>query len=665
MKLPLIDILLSDAAARAICWTLVHSLWQGILAAALAGIIIGCTRRLPAVLRYNLLAADGLFFLLVAAATFYYEMGQAAGPAEATPLRPASGTTTGPTAFFQQEMLAGPATPANMMQQTGDYLNAHAGMITLIWLACLSIQLMRLTGGLYRLSRIRRRSGPLPGEYWNERLSVLTQRLGIGRTVTLLQSQWVKVPSAFGFLKPSILVPLGMLSQLPPDQVEAVLLHELAHIRRGDYAVNLLLLLTEAIFFFNPGMRWIASLIRREREACCDDIVLAGTPDKDCYFEALVAFTQWAVNGQAIAGLSYAPQLSGGKTDLLWRIKRMLNQENKKLQVMEKAILSVGLMALVSVSLISMTKVTAPAATITPAAAVSTATPRITATVAKTDTVPQDKQDNSNGKKISFRSFSSHTDSDDGRVKSRVIAIDQEGNRYEVIRKNNEVIEFTLNDQQIPREEYSRYSGVLTSIETERKKIPKAPAAPVPPVPAAPITAVTPAAPVGPATPRVSAVPATLPAPKALATPVTPITSVTPVTSTTRTTSTTPVTPVTPVAPVNPGWSNGFGINERTEHAPTLASPLVYTKNPDPYIVNIVADLVENGLIADVNRFSFTLNAEELIVNGTIEPDNIFSTFRAKYMIHPKAYYIYSQYYTPKGSGSHSQVNTDPDSTTI
>jgi bla regulator protein BlaR1 len=100
-----------------------------------------------------------------------------------------------------------------------------------------------------------------------------------------------------------------MLSQLPPDQVEAVLLHELAHIRRGDYAVNLLLLLTEAIFFFNPGMRWIASLIRREREACCDDIVLAGTPDKDCYFEALVAFTQWAVNGQATAALSYSPTI--------------------------------------------------------------------------------------------------------------------------------------------------------------------------------------------------------------------------------------------------------------------------------------------------------------------------------------------------------------------
>jgi beta-lactamase regulating signal transducer with metallopeptidase domain len=544
MKLSLIDILLSDAAARAICWTLVHSLWQGILAAGLAGVVIGCTRRLPAALRYNLLVADGLLFLLAAGSTFYYEMGNAAGPVnarlfQAMPSEPASGSMT----VLQPEMLSRSTTAGNIMQQTGDYLNAHAGMITLIWLACLSIQLIRLTGGLYRLSRIRRHSIPPPGEYWNERLLALARRLGIGSTVTLLQSQWVKTPSAFGFLKPSILVPLGMLSQLPPDQVETILLHELAHIRRGDYAVNLLLHLTEAIFFFNPGMRWIASLIRREREACCDDIVLAGTPDRNCYLEALVAFTQWAINGQGGGGHSYAVQLGGGKTDLLWRIRRMLNQENKKLQVMEKAILSFGLMALVSVSLISMKGKDGRAATATkvakPAAAVAPAALRISATVAKADTVPQDKTDT------------------------------------------------------VAQDKQESYSG---------KRMHK-------PVP--------------------------------------------------------PVAPIAPTAPVKPTWSNGFGVNERAEHAPTLTSPLVYTRNPNPYIESIVADLVENGLIDNVNRFSFTLNAEGLVVNGTRQPDNIFLTFRTKYVIHPKARFIYSQYYTPQGSGSHCEVNIDPDGTSI
>jgi bla regulator protein BlaR1 len=644
MKLPLIDILLSDAAARAICWTLVHSLWQGILAAALAGVIIGCTRRLPAVLRYNLLTADGLLFLLAAGSTFYYEMEQAAGPVKAGPLGATSGAAGASMTVLQPEMLSRSTTAGNIMQQTGDYLNAHAGMITLIWLACLSVQLMRLTGGLYRLSRIRMHSSLLspPGEYWNERLQALAHRLGIGRTVTLLQSQWVKAPSAFGFLKPSILVPLGMLSQLPPDQVETILLHELAHIRRGDYGVNLLLHLTEAIFFFNPGIRWIASLIRREREACCDDIVLAGTPDRDSYFEALVTFTQWAVNGQGASGWSYAPQLSGGKTDLLWRIKRMVNQENKKLQVMEKAILSFGLMALVSVSLISMKgkdgRTAAAMKIAKPDAAVVTKTaPRVTATIAKTDTVPQGKQDSLAGKKISFRSFSSQSNSSDGRVKSHVVGIDQEGNRYEVIKKNDEVVEFMLNDQQIPKEEYGRYSDVFASLEAERHRMHR-PVAPVAPV--SPTRPVAPTAPVSPTERETS---------------VTPVTPVAPVTST---------APTSPVAPVKPIWSNGFGVNERAEHAPTLASPLVYWKHPNPYIERIVPELIENGLIDDVNRFSFTLTAEGLVVNGIRAPDDIFLTFKTKYVIYPKSRFIYSQYYTPQGSGSHCEVNLNPDATT-
>ena len=134
--------------------------------------------------------------------------------------------------------------------------------------------------------------------------------------------------------------------------------------------------------------------------------------------------------------------------------------------------------------------------------------------------------------------------------------------------------------------------------------------------------------------------PATLAAPKAVVTPVTP------------------TTPVAPVAPVN-------STSAATERAPTRTSPLVYWKHPDPYIERIVPDLIENGLIDDVNRFSFTLNAEGLIVNGVAQPDNIFLLFKTKYVIYPKSRFIYSQYYTPRGSGSHCEVNLNPDGTSI
>jgi len=84
-----------------------------------------------------------------------------------------------------------------------------------------------------------------------------------------------------GLVKPAILVPLGLLSNLPPGQVEAVLLHELAHIRRKDYLVNLLQSFAEAIFFFNPAVLWISSLIREERENCCYDIAIGGIKNKN------------------------------------------------------------------------------------------------------------------------------------------------------------------------------------------------------------------------------------------------------------------------------------------------------------------------------------------------------------------------------------------------
>jgi bla regulator protein BlaR1 len=348
-------ILLSDEAARAVCWTLVHSLWQGTLAALIAGAIILTTRKRSATLRYALLSTLVTTFILGVSITFSLQLNST------TPGTPPINIPT----FTQvvtthqphiQNLPVTPTTPAaisiSTWQQTINYLNSHATLITLIWLACLGLQLLRLAGGLYNIHRLRRDSTPAT-EYWAAELAVLARRLRIRRPVALLQSAAVKAPAAFGFLKPAILVPLGFLAQLPAHQVETILLHELAHIHRNDYFANILLHLTEAIFFFNPGIRWIATLIRREREACCDDMVLAGTSDRNNYFEALVAFTQLTIDNQDIAKNAYALQLGGKrKNDLFWRIRRMLENENKRLHLLEKTILSVALFALVSFSII-------------------------------------------------------------------------------------------------------------------------------------------------------------------------------------------------------------------------------------------------------------------------------------------------------------------------
>jgi beta-lactamase regulating signal transducer with metallopeptidase domain len=389
---------------HAIYWMLIHSLWQGVLAAVLAGAIITGTRKQPALIRYRLLAADLLLFLLATGFTFCYEIGKGPGANErAAVVRdwrspevptlagiPGGGANgTGSLSAYAGKISGYAARLADQAARLSDYLNAHAAVVVAIWLSCLFVQLVRLMGGIYGLHLIRN-SGVKPGKYWKEELVVLAGRLGIKKSVALLESARVRVPATIGFFKPVILVPLGMLMQLPADQVQTILLHELAHIRRGDYLTNVLLHITTAIFFFNPGIRWLNALIRREREACCDDMVLAHANDRGVYFDALVAFKTFMTGRPAP---SYALALGSERNRLLARIRRMLTKENKTLNNMEKTILSFSLAAVITAGLISMRP--APATLVVTGSAVPAmsgsqvpALSGLPATITRADTLP-------------------------------------------------------------------------------------------------------------------------------------------------------------------------------------------------------------------------------------------------------------------------------------
>jgi len=149
------------------------------------------------------------------------------------------------------------------------------------------------------------------------RMRRLSRRIGEFHAVTLLESALTDVPVVIGVLRPAILVPLGMLAGLPPSQVEAILLHELAHIRRFDYLVNLVQTVVESLLFYHPAVWWVSHVIREEREKCCDDAVVASQPDAREYAAALLALEQWRGREPALAA-------TGG--DLVRRIRRILNQ---------------------------------------------------------------------------------------------------------------------------------------------------------------------------------------------------------------------------------------------------------------------------------------------------------------------------------------------------
>jgi beta-lactamase regulating signal transducer with metallopeptidase domain len=149
------------------------------------------------------------------------------------------------------------------------------------------------------------------------------RRMGIRPVVRVWLSALVEVPVTLGFLKPVILLPLSMVSNLSPQQIEAILVHELAHIRRKDFLLNLAVTVAEVLFFFNPFTRWLIADLKKEREHCCDDLVLQFRYDPHAYVSALLSVAR---ESQALRLVVAA---TGGNNNqlLLQRARRILQQQ--------------------------------------------------------------------------------------------------------------------------------------------------------------------------------------------------------------------------------------------------------------------------------------------------------------------------------------------------
>ncbi|GAB3949075.1 hypothetical protein GCM10028805_24840 [Spirosoma harenae] len=322
---------------KAICWTLVHSLWIGLLVAALAGLIMMLTQKASARLRYQLLCGCLLLFVLLTGSV-YYQLSIDTSTQMAGNIVPSIEVTADAPSRLNSTLIE-----HNMpfVDQFIQIINTNAQWIFAIWLLFFALKSLKLISGMAYIHRIRTYRVYAPADAWQQKVQNFSQRLGIHQSVTVLQSQLVKVPVTVGVLKPVILLPVGLLFQLPAEQIDTILWHELAHVFRRDYLMNLLQSLVETIFFFNPALLWISSLIREEREACCDDIVLAQSTSKSNYLEALLAFQQ-----DTYQPASYAMPLGFRSKQLMDRLRRIVTQENKRLSVVEKIVLSSGLILL-------------------------------------------------------------------------------------------------------------------------------------------------------------------------------------------------------------------------------------------------------------------------------------------------------------------------------
>ncbi len=324
--------LFTDEVMQALCWTLIHSLWQGLIAAVVAGIVIVLTKKSGSILRYNLLAALFLLFVVTACFTFAGQLHSTGTSNRTERVILSNAGQTGDVIL----------SPVNSMYENNftsrfvNYFNAHASLIVAIWFIILSAHFVKLLANAGYIQRVKHYKTHLPSEYWQSKIRELAHRLHIKKRVALLESEIIKVPMVAGFLKPVILFPFTFTSQLPQEQVEAILLHELAHIKRKDYFVNLLQSFAEILFFFNPGVLWISSLIRDERENCCDDMAIGETKNKKEFIHALVSFQEY----NHLHTSKYGVAFPGRKNHLLNRVKRIITNNNKTLDNMEKFFLA-------------------------------------------------------------------------------------------------------------------------------------------------------------------------------------------------------------------------------------------------------------------------------------------------------------------------------------
>lgn len=323
--------------AQAIGWALLQFVWQGALIGAVAAAALFLLRRSAADVRYVVAAIAMSLMLTVPIVTAVQAItatsraqGQSASPVAASTrvdVSPAPGTAFVPTVpgTFPQEV---PGTSVPTAQVPGTFAGkvpgtlgrAFAPWLLLGWALGVLCLTLRLFSGWMWVQHLRTRGAQAARPSIAESARRLARRLHVSRPIRVLESSIVDVPTVVGWLKPVILLPASALAGLSPAQLEAVLAHEIAHIRRHDYLVNLLQTLVETLLFYHPAVWWVSKQIRVERENCCDDLAVSLCGDPIAYAQALADLEELRVPEGRFGTLTMAA--NGGS--LLHRVRRLL-----------------------------------------------------------------------------------------------------------------------------------------------------------------------------------------------------------------------------------------------------------------------------------------------------------------------------------------------------
>jgi beta-lactamase regulating signal transducer with metallopeptidase domain len=300
---------LDASAVEALGWALVHFAWQGALAAGVFAVLNLAAHGAGARLRYGLAAATLAAMALMPPLTVLLTRGTRpaiAPPAVVTVTDVPPGVPTAAGASTNDQR------PSAMRSRIA---NALPGIVAL-WCAGVLVLSIRYLGGWRLVQRMSRSAQPLPDGDVAARLRGLVRRMRVTRPVRLLESTMVDVPTVVGWLRPAILLPAATLAGLSAAQLEAILAHELAHVRRHDYLASLLQSAVETVLFYHPAVWWVSHRMRVERELCCDDEAVAACGNPVEYARALAGLESLR------AAPRLAPAATGGP--LFERIARLV-----------------------------------------------------------------------------------------------------------------------------------------------------------------------------------------------------------------------------------------------------------------------------------------------------------------------------------------------------
>jgi beta-lactamase regulating signal transducer with metallopeptidase domain len=316
-------------------WTVFHAIWQGAIIGLVFYILLTTQSFKSAKARFNAAWITLFIQLLTSICTFCYIWNTFANR-----LDPVINQESGIQNHFY---LSGNETipiQTSFLEKILNLPNQYIDWISWIWLIGVSLMSLRLLGGFSYLFWLNKVShSPLPIEM-NLFLEQKRKEAGLKRIIGKLSSH-IQSPMVFGHFKPILLFPVALLSKLTPEQVEAVIIHELAHVKRNDYILNIFQIFIEIIFYFHPVTWWLTSIIKREREHICDDEAAGKELNQKLSYAKALLIIQENDAISSISSLAFAKKPS----EMYLRIKRIL-EPSKNVNFMEKTTLGILVLGL-------------------------------------------------------------------------------------------------------------------------------------------------------------------------------------------------------------------------------------------------------------------------------------------------------------------------------